>query len=583
MHNPDLVGRGPLKRSKGAYRQPFEVENLNRKIRGEHVPVVTSYLIDNSYAAALPVDGRLKVVPERTAQLVVPFEMSEGKFSHEEQANPINQMGPLLLDNVPLVTSNDFESFYAAFLKRCNYKQHEKDDDIDDDIFEQMKMLILSIPDQDWPEYDEDETTVARWYQKMDTSKQLLMKRAEENIPFCSSSYLGTKDLSVKPEVLLKRNDPSWAPRVIYAGNAEFNRVTGPAMMVVMERLVELLEREQIGGCKILLAYKTNDVALCEFLDSPLDHPHVYEGDFSANDREQRSRVTDLFDLWLEKLRMPTWLRTLFVQMSKFKVRNKRFGMTGKIAYQLPTGTTATTPRNSVYNGTMAVTSVLRQISSTTGVPFAQLLAPQPIPRSKMTILGDDILMVNRLKMLVKTWCSDVGKCKMVLKGKTPKLNGEATLLSRRLIYMGNTPCAIPLIGKALARFNARALDNMACSAKAYVAGKALSYAFEFRHVPFCRDYFLKRFKMENVRSEEIALEDLTWFTKSSGFDNVSSLMAAIDNETVLVSDNVFAEWLMETYELGLCDLEELFEQVVLSSDAIFIEHPATDKLAIDW
>jgi hypothetical protein len=530
---------------------------------------IVSFDDDNEWAGTQPRHGRLKVVTQRAFDMKVPFELYEGKFSYEDAPNPVNQTGALLSEQVPVVTSNDFESFLAAFGKRCNFVQDGPEDDIEDDVFYEAMDTIKALAsvgqtlfgDSEWHETPED---VARWLDKFDESKRARMVAATEHVPWADPSYLATKDLSVKLEVLLKRYDPDWAPRVIYAGNDAFNRVTGPAMMVAMERLMSLTQAVPLGPLRVKLAYKTSDVDLVTFLDSD-DHPHAYEGDFSRNDREQRSRVALLTDAWFEVLCMPSWLRTLVLEMEDFTVQNKRFGLRAQLKYQLPTGTTLTTFRNSCYNATMASVACARQA----------------VVSAKACILGDDILMVTCRAFCISLWKRLVDRFKMVLKGKAVKLNGEATLLSRRIIIFGDEiTCMLPLIGKALARFNARASMNSGVSDSQYMAGKALSYAYEFRHVPFMRDFFMQRFHSED--QSFLTLDDLTWFTRTSGMD-VHQIIKATREESMLVNDEIFREWVMDTYDLGLTDLGEICEATIVNRELVFVEHPEVDLLAIDW
>jgi hypothetical protein len=542
---------------------------------------VVSHPEDNSGPADVHfIGGRLKVVTERDFSAKVPFEMSDGKFSYEDAPNPINQMGALLADQVPVVTSNDFESFLAAFSKRSNFVQQGPEDDVDPDCFNEALNVINSIPDQDFPIWEETPEDIEAWLNTFDKGKRARMIAAADLISQVEAFELGKKDLSVKLEVLLKRDDPSWAPRIIYAGTDAMNRVTGPAMKEFMRRLMLCVSKHRVGPCEVKLAYKTNDVDLCAFLagQEPSDAPTpsakdlpdgllkgTYEGDFSANDKEQRSRVAYIFDAWLAKLRMPMWLRTLFLEMEKFTVYNRRFGVKATLKYQLPTGTTATTGRNSCYNMTM----------------FAVAARRQRIKFARIVVLGDDILARTSCPFCISKWKQVVDLFKMKLKGKQPALNGQATLLSRRLIFDTETPCMLPLIGKALARFNARASLNEAVSDSHYMAGKALSYAYEFRHVPQIRDAFLERYEMED--HSKVTLDDLTWFTRTSGYDSVEKLERMIRNERVLVDEYDWERWLMETYELAVDDLSEILALVVLNRNCVLVEHPEIAKLAIDW
>lgn len=553
-----------ITRRSGKYRQLHNVENANRSSR-DRVPITVSYANDNSDSMAVPRDGRLKVSTERDFSPNVPFEFMETDNTHKYVQNPVNQMGALLEDQIPVVTVNDFESFMAAFNKRSNFVQAGKMDDISDDVFHEALDVISQLPDHDghWPEWEDNFCDRQRWLDKFDIHKQKRMIAGLDAAIGMSSKELGRKDLSVKLEVLLKRDDPEWAPRIIYAGNDAFNAVTGPAMMVVMERLVELLARTKVGPVKFKLAYKTNDVSIVEFLDD-FSTPHTYEGDFSANDKEQRSRTSLIFDAWLEKLAMPQWLRDLLIAFDVYSVGNHSFGVLAHLKYQLPTGTTATTPRNSIYNMTM----------------FAVACARQRIPFARACVLGDDILARTCRKFCIVLWKAVVDLFKMRLKGKDVQFIGQATLLSRRIIIAGDTKCMVPLLGKAIARFNARASLNSAVTDSRYMAGKSLSYAYEFRHVPFMRDFFLSRYEMEDTLA--VTLDDLTWFTRTAGID-LGNIVQAIMDETVLVPDHLFAEWLMDTYELGMCDLEEIMTLVIVNQEREFITHPSVDDLAIDW
>jgi hypothetical protein len=387
------------------------------------------------------------------------------------------------------------------------------------------------------------------------------MSDAWEGVEEYDTRWLGTKDLSVKMEILLKRNDPSWAPRIIYAGNDQYNAITGPAAMVAMERLVLALEDKRLFGVDVKFGYKTDDVSLCAHLDRD-SYPYTAEGDYSRNDREQRKRVHILFDIMLGKLNMPGWYRALEISFAQFRVQNKTFGLVAFLKWQLPTGTTITTVRNSFYNWLMFTISMRRQ-----GVSANAL------------ILGDDLLATTDKPVDCTQWTSDVACFKMCLKAKSPRLQAHATFLSRRLMMDTTTPCMMPLFGKAMLRFNARGTNNMAVSNSRYMAGKALSYAYEFRHVPLLRDLFLQRFEMEDC--ENVQLSDLSWFTKTTNL-NVDQIIAAIRDEKVFVTDDEFEWCMIDAYDLDIADTMDIARSVILSNDPVFIYHPAEDCLLKD-
>jgi len=308
-----------------------------------------------------------------------------------------------------------------------------------------------------------------------------------------------------------------------------------------------------VAGVDCLFAYKTTDTALAAHIISP-DFPEIVEGDFSRNDREQRSKVAVIYDAWLKKLGLPSWFRNLLFALESYKVQNKRFGVRARLKYQLPTGTTSTTPRNSLYNLTMfaATCSLQRR-------------------KAKALILGDDLLAAMNRRLDLKAWVETVAKFKMVLKAKAPRLDGEATFLSRRIFADLETPCTIPLIGKMLIRFNCRGTLNSACSDSQYMAGKALSYAYECRHVPWMREYFLKRYEMED--SAAVVLDDLTWFARTSGV-SLDNIVQAIKDESVIVSDDEFECWLVETYNCTFMELRTLMDAVILSAEQVVLDLP---------
>jgi hypothetical protein len=448
----------------------------------------------------------------------------------------------------------------AAFNKRCN-TVHQ--DDLEDAEYNAAFDLTSTFRCGSFEPWEENDLDRQRWLAKFDPHKRVRMEDAMDSVPDTSFRHIGTKDLSVKQEVLLKRNDSSWAPRVIYAGNDVFNAVTGPPMMVLMERFCELISLGPIGGINFMTAYKRSDVELATFISGDGTLQHIIEGDYSANDKHQRARVHLLFDHFMAKMKMPNWLRVLFRETNKFRVQSRSFGFQAELENQLPTGTTATTVRNSYYNMVMFATSMMSQRAS-----------------GRALILGDDLLAALNRAVSTQLWVEAVARFKMVLKAKRPPNWGEATFLSRRLICDREVPCMVPLLGKAIARFNARALYRDDKTHSQYMAGKSLSYAYEFRHVPFMRDFFLLRYTLED--SSRLSLDDLTWHAKTSNVQ-LENIVQSIKDEEILVSDSEFLDWIMETYDLGLVDLEEICEMVLLSDEPILVDHSSVANLSKDW
>jgi len=574
--------------------QHHSVVNRNNELRERRArDALLGTPVPNTYSGGDFTDpaGRLTTVAHRSFKINVEHHLGEGVHSYEDAPNPLNQLGAIHADCIPVVTSSDFESFMASFNKRCNFMQEGKDDDVSDEAFKEAMDIIAEVKQRSegmFEPWDENESDRQDWMDKFSPSKQARMAEGYENIPSASAAYIGKKDLSVKAECLIKRDDPEWAPRVIYAGNDTFNSVTGPASCQVMKRAVHLTRTCKIpfGDVMVEFAYSTTDVALCDFLFEDTTFKETVEGDFSRNDREQRSRTALLYDAWLDLLGMPQWYRTLLLDLEHYTVQNLKYGFYAKLAFQLPTGTTSTTPRNSLYNATMFAVAVRRQIANG-DLPAPVLSASAPcingaqIPIAGVaTILGDDILARLMRRLVLSGWVKSVADFKMVLKAKAPRINGEATLLSRRIFAEVDRPCMVPLLGKMLVRFNVRATRNEEVSDSAYMAGKALSYAYECRHVPFLSNMFLTRYMMEDDH-DDVQLQDLTWFTRSSNM-SLQQIIRAIKNETVIVTEWEFGAWCCEQYDLDLEDVRELFVNTVLCPDLVLLDLPNLSKMQCD-
>lgn len=525
-------------------------------------------LVDNEphFYMGAELEGRLKVICERAVKLSIPHRLGDlGTRPTGDPANPINQLGALHEACVPLVTTRDDSSLLAAIAKRCDFIQAGKDDDITDECLQMALDIVGEIPDGLFPLWDENDSDRQAWMTKQPPAKQERMKAAYANVIGLTSAQLGVKDISVKQEPLMKRGG-DWGPRAIYIGTDEFNSVTGPPSQIVMQRAVHLTRNLHIpiGEVKVEFGYKTNDVSLCKFIKDDPECKHTVEGDFTRNDREQRKRVAIIYDAWLKKLGLPLWYRVLLLDMEVFSIRDLKSGFWAQLKYQLPTGTTSTTPRNSLYNGTMiAVAARLQAVSG------------------RALILGDDILARMAKVFVISLWVKVVSDFKMVLKAKEPKMDGEATFLSRRIFWEVDTPCMVPLLGKMLVRFNVRGSVNDAVSDSQYMAGKALSYAYECRHVPLLSSIFMDRYEMESDK-KLVTPQDLTWFAKTSDL-SAKDLIKAIKNEPVKVTKCEFGEWCNKQYDLDWADVKALFEQTILQPGLIMLDNPDITHMQMDY
>jgi hypothetical protein len=490
-------------------------------------------------------DGQpyLRLAPIREFVPKVPFRLFETKAHYKNIELRPDQMGPVLLHQVPVVTGNDLDSLLSAFNKRCNYHSPQKvSSDIMHDSLALAKLIFPNSAPYFW-----SEDLYLQWLSKFSTAKQQRMRSALLNLADVDLRRLSTKELMVKSEVLLKRNDGTWAPRIIYIGSDEYNVLTGPLMNEFTRRLSVALDEISPPGVKFMLAYSKKDTTLANFISGSPDD-NFYEGDFAANDRNQVSSVRDIFAFWLQRSGAPDWFVSLYLKLAaKFTVVCREYGLKATLQNQLATGVTDTTGRNSVWNMCLFYSYARRH--HLTGL--------------KVLLLGDDIA-INAGSMFIDcfAWIRHCERGQMVLKASSRRFYCDLTFLSRFFVPAPGGNCMIPLICKALCRFNARANRNQTLTDAQYMAGKCLSYSYEFRHVPFMVDFFVRRFIKTGVQTSELKLSDLTWFSRSQ-IESIGQLIEAVRDEPVKIEDADFLEIVMAKYDIGLWDMEQLCEALI--------------------
>lgn len=394
--------------------------------------------------------------------------------------------------------------------------------------------------------YDWTQDIFDRWVAKFAPEKQQRMHEAILRLHDCDLRTISTRDLMVKGEVLLKRNDTSWAPRIIYVGTDEYNVLTGPLMDEFNKRLNAMLDEfscpEVEGVC---FAYTKKDHEIADFLHGS---DRYFEGDFSANDRSQLRKVHEIFAHWLKVSGAPKWWVDLYKQISRtYDVRSFRYGVSATLHHQLATGGTDTTGRNTVWNMCL----------------WYSFCCEKKHKSTKIAVLGDDIAVgMHERGLVLKSWVDHCALAGMTLKAHERRYYCDLTFLSRFFVPCGDRNVMVPLIGKALCRFNARANRNQDVSDAQYMAGKSLSYAYEFRHVPYLRDRFLQRFRSTGVSIGCIKLHDLTWFSRQGVSGTTDVLQAAVD-EPLVLSEDEFLEVVMAKYDMGLYDMDFLCDKLI--------------------
>jgi len=274
-------------------------------------------------------------------------------------------------------------------------------------------------------------------------------------------------------------------------------------------------------GVAYMGAYKTQPDQLVEFITRHATGSSLFvESDFSSNDMTQLRDVHVLEVKWLTRLGAPQWLTGMMLHANSFSVTSRKFGVMARVVNQLPTGAQSTTFRNSMWNMTINYAFCKRNKF------FGDSL-----------VLGDDMLMRldnpwsacrRSIRRSYEYVCKLAG---MVAEVSVSGHLSECSFLSKHFIMTDRGYVLVPKLGKAIARFNARASANEAVSDRSYLCGKALSYAYEFRFVPVISRCFLTRFSQLFETQEQVSLDGLGWNVKGAFLDlGVRGILESLDS-----------------------------------------------------
>jgi len=479
--------------------------------------------------------------------------------------------GPRLSGFHPVVPDKGYTNFLAAVNKRCNYydagvASHR--------VVRTSIKLINAIAPTPLPEIKWGEALFEPWIARFGPEKQARMRKSVED---WASQHIGDysdKELFVKCEALLVQHKPNWAPRVIYKGTDFYNAISGPIFWELMHRLDGAAE-SMPGPHKVRFAYGRTPQQYVPFLDEC--RGDFLESDFSANDKKQCSDVLRLEIMLMRRLGCPEWFIRLHFEASRsYKVKNKKHGFQAVLDNQLATGVTDTTFRNCFWN--WCILSVF--------------LDKEGSAASRSLILGDDIVArIEGLKRnAAKRYATCATEARMDAKVSRHSRLVDASFLSKCFIPLGEERHTVmPLLGKALGRFNTRANNNDAVTDNAYFASKALSYAYEFRFVPRFRDIFLDRF---NHHAPLVAAEKhrfrfidsaWNWNAQQAGLTLKNIKAKLVVNEDWMARDHDLSTFLFYRYGLSLPEIETVVEHIVLNVEGPDYDGYMLDNLAADF
>jgi len=481
----------------------------------------------------------------------VPFQLSHPRnvLKNERRGNPANQtddvLGPLIEGNFPVLTDGTFESFLAAFNKRCNY---HTDQCADPKIIAASKKLLNQLVPDQLPLIEWTKDTFLTWLKQFEPAKQVRLIAAVERFPLFRQSEYGAKDVFEKVELLMKRHDPEFAGRIVNASTDLHNALSGPILSECLKRLVKCAALDADAGISkvtVRIAYGATPQDFVQYIDG--DGPFI-AADYTANDKMQVADVSMIERDYAVRLGMPIWIAKATLRANKYSVTSRKFGLKASLANQLPSGSTSTTFRNSIWNATIFYAWAKRF-----GLHIIAL------------ILGDDMLAMSKNGRLPKrasrSYAHHANLARMKAKVFVYSHLVDCDFLSRHFVPSASGHLVIPKFGKAFGRFNARS-NNGNITHQEYIAGKSLSYAYEFRHSrPMC-NLFLERFVATGMPLNSVPVNTFTYSFRSLVLNQgVSGAMSAIRNASELTNDDMTC---YTHYRYGkffsevLKDLEEL-------------------------
>jgi hypothetical protein len=505
--------------------------------RGPHDPWRLGQRVQLRQNFVLRPQVKLEVNPQRSAL------RDEQRALSRHQRETV--LGPLFEDNHPVLTDGTFSSFLSAFNKRCNYHSESRADPYI--VKSSVKLMRRMIP-QPLPTVEWTKDLFDAWLPQFEPPKQRRLVKALDRFAAFTNSEFSTKDVFEKVELLMKRHDPEWAGRIVNASTDLHNALSGPVIQECLKRLVESAKVDAAGGHKttVQIAYGEVPQTFVQVVEG--EGPFI-EADFSSNDKLQVKDVGQLEYRWAVRLGMPSWLAGCILQANSYRAQSRKFGVSAKLKYQLPSGSTSTTFRNSIWNS-----SIFYSWARRFGI------------HSNAVVLGDDMLarITNGLipRRARRDYEHFATLARMKAKVHVRECLVDCEFLSRCFVPTCLGHLMIPKLGKALGRFNARGNPND-ISHQAYIAGKSLSYAYEFRHYKPFAQMFLQRFLAtdQSYHSLPPGLLSFNYRQAIDLFGGRSAVLRHI-NDCDSASDDEFCQFVWHRYGKfrveAVQDLEDL-------------------------
>jgi len=260
-------------------------------------------------------------------------------------------LGPLISQHIPVVPDGSRKNLLAAFDKRCNFYSAAR---LPLDYLVSNAELLHAVAPDAWDPLVYDRELFESWNYQFDSAKQARHLKAYGKISDATLRDFTDKEIFVKVEALLKRNDPDWAPRIIYQSTDLHNVLLGPVMWRCCKRMFSAFKQDTLSDVQRMGAYAEDTPALVAHITANSQPGCIYlESDFSSNDMTQVKDVHMLEVAWLERFGAPKWLTALMLVANSFRVSSRKHRVKASIENQLPTGAQSTTFRNTMWNLTL--------------------------------------------------------------------------------------------------------------------------------------------------------------------------------------------------------------------------------------
>jgi len=485
--------------------------------------------------------------PSRRIKFVVPASLRVPDQLRPSHTSDIPDLAPSLGVHVegflPVVPGQDPDSFLAAVDKRINYV----DDAKLDDAFMALsrKNLRRLTGGRYWPKIAFTKELFDDHMSKFGPEKVARMEEALASLPDMTAQHYTDKSVFVKVEALLKRHDPTWAPRIIFQGTDQYNALAGPMFGVLMGRLKSCLGTYDHNGIKMETAYKMTTDEISDWL-MPVRKPKFLESDFSGNDKTQVSSVLGLELFLMQLLGAPRWFLRLHRLSSKTRVQNREFGFRAEVTSMLATGVVDTTFRNTAWNATIFMCWAHKYPHSAKG---------------RVIFLGDDMLFVASIlpRKATLSYKRVSVRAHMVVKVSRSRFWHEVSFLSRHFVENDSGRVVmVPMLSRLLARFSTRANFNQEVSDDTYMASKSLSYAYETRHCPWLSTLLVSRSAYHVSLGGELRLDQMSYHS-ATVVNQKRLLVSALRNVDPehCCGDWEYSRFLFRRYGLVLSDLED--------------------------